>query len=31
MKIDFDDVLSGKSPDLVLREGGVVIVKESFF
>ena len=31
MKTDFNKVLSGESPDLVLREGGVVIVKESFF
>ncbi len=31
MKVDYDDVLSGKSPDPPLQEGGVSIVRQSFF
>jgi polysaccharide export outer membrane protein len=31
IKADLGDILSGKKPDVVLREGDVVVVKESFF
>ncbi len=31
MKVDYDDVLSGKSPDPPLQEIGVFIVRQSFF
>jgi polysaccharide export outer membrane protein len=31
IKVDLGDILSGKKPDVVLREGDVVLVKESFF
>jgi polysaccharide export outer membrane protein len=31
IKVDVGDILSGKKPDVVLREGDVVLVKESFF
>ncbi len=31
IKVDLGDILSGKKPDIVLREGDVVVVKESFF
>jgi polysaccharide export outer membrane protein len=31
IKADLGDILSGKKPDIVLREGDVVVVKESFF
>ena len=31
LKVDLGDVLSGKDPDVVLQEGDVVVVKESFF
>jgi polysaccharide biosynthesis/export protein len=31
IKVDLGDVLSGKKPDVVLREGDVVVVRESFF
>jgi polysaccharide export outer membrane protein len=31
IKVDLGDILSGKKPDVVLREGDVVVVKESFF
>lgn len=31
LKVDLGDILSGKSPDVVLLEGDVVVVKQSFF
>ena len=31
LKVDLGDILSGKDPDVVLQEGDVVVVKESFF
>jgi polysaccharide export outer membrane protein len=31
IKADLGDILSGKKPDVVLREGDVVVVRESFF
>jgi polysaccharide export outer membrane protein len=31
IKANLGDILSGKKPDVVLREGDVVVVKESFF
>jgi polysaccharide export outer membrane protein len=31
IKADLGDILSGKKPDVVLQEGDVVVVKESFF
>jgi polysaccharide export outer membrane protein len=31
VKVNLGDILSGKKPDVVLREGDVVVVKESFF
>jgi polysaccharide export outer membrane protein len=31
VKVDLDEILSGKKPDILLKEGDVVIVKESFF
>jgi polysaccharide export outer membrane protein len=31
IKADLGDILSGKKPDVILREGDVVLVKESFF
>lgn len=31
LTVDYKDVLSGKSDDITLREGDVVVVKESFF
>lgn len=31
LSVDFGDILSGKRPDVVLQEGDVIIVKESFF
>jgi polysaccharide export outer membrane protein len=31
IKVDLGDILSGKKPDVVLREGDVVVVRESFF
>jgi protein involved in polysaccharide export with SLBB domain len=31
LKVDLGDILSGKESDLVLQEGDVVVVKESFF
>lgn len=31
IKVDLGDILSGKKPDVILREGDVVLVKESFF
>jgi polysaccharide export outer membrane protein len=31
LKVDLGDILSGKEPDVVLQEGDVVVVKESFF
>ena len=31
LKVDLGDILSGKAPDVVLQEGDVVVVKESFF
>jgi hypothetical protein len=29
--VDLGDVLSGKQPDVLLQEGDVIVVKESFF
>ncbi len=31
LKVDLGDILSGKDPDVILQEGDVVVVKESFF
>jgi protein involved in polysaccharide export with SLBB domain len=31
IKADLGDILSGKKSDVLLREGDVVVVKESFF
>jgi polysaccharide export outer membrane protein len=31
LKADLGDILSGKKPDVLLREGDVVVVRESFF
>lgn len=31
IKADLGDILSGKKPDVILQEGDVVVVKESFF
>jgi polysaccharide export outer membrane protein len=31
IKVNLGDILSGKKPDVLLREGDVVVVKESFF
>jgi len=31
IKVNLGDILSGKKPDVVLREGDVVVVRESFF
>ncbi len=31
IKADLGDILSGKKPDVILREGDVVVVRESFF
>jgi len=31
LKADLGDILSGKKPDVLLQEGDVVVVKESFF
>jgi polysaccharide export outer membrane protein len=31
MKIDFGKILSGEAPDVILQEGDVIVVKESFF
>lgn len=31
IKVNFGDILSGKTPDLILQEGDVVVVHESFF
>jgi polysaccharide export outer membrane protein len=31
IKADLGDILSGKKPDIVLQEGDVVVVRESFF
>jgi polysaccharide export outer membrane protein len=31
LKVDLGDILSGKKPDVLMREGDVVVVKESFF
>lgn len=31
LKVNLGDILSGKSPDVILQEGDVVVVKESFF
>jgi polysaccharide export outer membrane protein len=31
LKVDLGDILSGKSPDVQLQEGDVVVVKQSFF
>ncbi len=31
LKVNLGDILSGKKPDVVLREGDVVVVRESFF
>jgi protein involved in polysaccharide export with SLBB domain len=31
IKADLGDILSGKKPDVLLREGDVVVVRESFF
>jgi polysaccharide export outer membrane protein len=31
LKVDLGDILSGEKPDVILREGDVVVVKESFF
>jgi polysaccharide export outer membrane protein len=31
MKVDFGKILSGEAPDVILQEGDVIVVKESFF
>lgn len=31
MKVDFGKILSGEAPDIILQEGDVIVVKESFF
>ncbi|MEE9180926.1 MAG: polysaccharide biosynthesis/export family protein [Vicinamibacteria bacterium] len=31
LKVDLGNILSGKDPDVILQEGDVVVVKESFF
>lgn len=31
IRVNLGDILSGKKPDVILREGDVVVVKESFF
>ncbi len=31
IKVNLGDIMSGKKPDVVLREGDVVVVRESFF
>jgi polysaccharide export outer membrane protein len=31
IKVNLGDILSGKKPDVVLREGDVVVVRESLF
>ena len=31
MKVDLGKILSGERPDVILEEGDVIIVKESFF
>ena len=31
IKVNLGDILSGKEPDFILREGDVVVVNESFF
>ena len=29
--VDYNKILAGKEPDLELRQGDVIVVKESFF
>jgi len=31
LKVDLGDILSGKKPDVLLQDGDVIVVKESFF